>query len=1094
MNCGVKLEIKCSHCGSEFPEKALFCIKCGKRLVAKAATADVSQEDVAPEAERRQLTVMFCDLVDFTPLSEQLDPEDLREVVRAYQETCSKVIRRFEGHIAQHLGDGLVVYFGYPQAHEDDARRAAQTGLGIVEAIIRLNPGLKKQWGIELSVRVGIHTGLVVAGEVGDGVTRERLAMGETPNIAARLQSGAGINCVVVSAATYRLIEGFFSCRHMDAIVLKGFSQPMDFYQVHQESAARSRLDTVAPEELTPLVGREQEIGMLFERWEQVLEGRGQVVLVGGEAGIGKSRLVQVMKEHVAENPQAWLTPCQCSAYHRNSAFYPLIDVLERVVLQYHRGDDETEKMKRLEGFLVQYGFQLPEIVPVFANLLSVPLGEKYSPSSLSPERQKQQFFQSLLRVLLEIAAQQPLLLVMEDLHWADHTTLEFLDLLVEQIPTVRILALLTFRPEYNPPWSNRAYLTTITLHRLHQKQAKSMVQHVLGGKALPDIVFEQILSKTDGVPLFVEELTKMVLESGLLREKEKHYELTGSLPPLAIPATLQDSLMARLDRLASIKEVIQLSAVIGREVAYDMLQAVSHLSEETLNKGLNDLIKAELFYQRGVLPQATYTFKHALIQETAYKSLLRSTRQQYHLRIAEVLVKEFPETVAAQPELIAHHFIEAGLAEQAIAYCQQAGQLAVERSAPGEAIVHLSKGLELLEKLPVTSERDQQELNLQMALGTALIVSRGYTVPNVEKAYRRALKLCQGIGTSPQIAPLLYALGRHYYLFRAEYQTTHKIGEQLDSLAREQNDASISIMAHTVMGSASYWVGKFSVTRKHLEQGQTLFDGFGQNSHDFRYAQDIRIVCYAYKVWSLWHLGYSKLALKALREMESLSDMLSHPPSTALFIVVACRLHYFRRETRKTQEYAEALLTFSTEQGFAQWIPYGTIFQGWALIERGCGEKIIEQMRQALSDWQTIGIELAHPFFRGCIAEGCQKAGLIEKGLEEIDEAFKKVEQLGERENEPRLHRLKGELILAQKDVDTQQAENCFLNAQAIAREQKAKLPELQAAMSLCRLWLVKSKKEEARCLLSEIYGWFTEGFETADLKDAKTLLKKLS
>ncbi|MCP4257774.1 MAG: AAA family ATPase [Planctomycetes bacterium] len=1094
MKCGAKLERKCFHCGTEFPEEALFCMKCGKRLVAEAAPADELQEDVAPEAERRHLTVMFCDMVDSTPLSEKLDPEDLRNVVRAYQETCGKVIRRFEGHIAQHLGDGLLVYFGYPQAHEDDAQRAARAGLGIVEAITRLNPSFHERWGVELAVRVGIHTGLVVAGEVGDGATREHLAMGETPNIAARLQGEANHNSVVVSAATYRLIEGFFACRHLNALVLKGLSRPMDVYQVHQESAARSRLETVAPEELTPLVGREQEIGLLLERWEQAEDGQGQVVLLGGEAGIGKSRLVQMLKEHVAQNPQAWLTPCQCSAYHPNSAFYPIIDLLERVVLQYQKGDDETEKMRRLEGFLVQYGFHLPEIVPVFANLLTVPLGDKYTPSSLSPERQKQQFFQTLIRVLLEIAARQPLLIVMEDLHWADPTTLEFLNLLVDQVPTTRIFALFTFRPEYSPPWSSRAYLTTISLHRLPRKQAANMVQHVVGGKALPDEVIEQVVSKTDGVPLFVEELTKMVRDSGLLIEKEERYELSSPLPPLAIPATLQGSLMARLDRLSSIKEVVQLGATLGREITYEMLRAVSHLEEETLYQGLKELVEAELIYQRGIPPQATYTFKHALIQETAYQSLLRSTRQQYHQRIAEELVRGFPETVAAQPELVAHHFIEAGLVEQAIPYCQQAGQFAVERSANEEAIVHLSRGLELLEQLPVTLGRDQQELSLQMTLGTALIVSKGYTVPKVERTYRRALELCREIGATPQVPPLLYALGRHYYLFRAEYQTTHEIGEQLHSMAQKENDPSILMMAHTVIGSVSYWFGKFAATREHVEQGLALFDSCGQEACDFRYAQDIRIVCLAYRVWSLWHLGHPDLALKALSEMESLSHELSHPPSTALFMVVACWLHYFRREARKAQEHAEALLAFSVEQGFAQWMPYGSLFQGWALVENGEGESKIDQMCQALNEWQAIGIELAHPVFQGFIAEACIKVGHIGKGLEEVDEALKKVEQIGERKNEARLHRLKGELILIQRDSNNQQAENCFLKALEIAREQGAKLPELQAAMSLSRLWKTQGKKEEARHLLSGIYGWFTEGFDTADLKDAKALLEELS
>jgi len=1018
----------------------------------------------------------------------------LRKVVRTFQKTCGKIIRRFEGHVAQHLGDGLLVYFGYPQAHEDDAQRAARAGLGIVEAINRLNPGFQEQWAVELAMRVGIHTGLVVAGEVGDFDTHERLAVGETPNIAARLQGEAAANCVVISATTYRLIEGFFACRYLGAFALKGLSQPIDVYQVNQESAARSRLDAIGPEELTPLVGREQEIGLLFERWEQVEDGLGQVVLLSGEAGIGKSRLVQALKEHVAQDKQAWLTPCQCSAYHRDSAFFPLIDVLERVVLQYQRGDDQAEKLNRLEGFLVQYGFDLPEIVPLFANLLSVSLGDKYTPSPLPPERQKQQFFQTLLSVLLRISERQPLLLVMEDLHWSDPTTLEFLDLLVDQVPTARILALFTFRPEFKPQWSGRAYLTQITLHRLPQKQVKHMVKHVIGEKALPDDVIVQIVNKTDGVPLFVEELTKMVRESGLLREKNDSYELNGPLPPLAIPATLQDSLMARLDRLASIKELIQLSSTMGREIDYEIIRAVSDLDEVTLNQGLRELVKAELFYQRGIPPQVTYTFKHALIQEAAYKSLLRSTRQQYHQRIASVMVKEFSDTEAKQPEIIAHHYIEAGLPQMAIPYCQQAGQLAIERSATKQAIIHLNRGLELLKQLAETPERDHQELNLQMALGTALIVAKGYTVPEVEGAYRRALNLCQKIGATPRISPLLYALGRHYYLFKAEYQTTFKIGEQLDTLAKEQNDAAISMMAHTVMGSASYWMGKFSEARDHIEQVPVFFEGSGQDAPDFRYAQDIRFVCYIYKVWSLWRLGYPELALNALREMEILSNSLSHPPSTALFLVAACRLYCLLREPQKTQEYAEALLTFSTEHGFAQWITAGTIFQGWALVESKGGESKIEQIRKGLNGWQAIGIELAHPFFRGLIAEGCIKVGLIEKGLEEINAALQKVEQSGEPESESTLHQLKGELILMQRNMDKKMAEGCFLKALEIAREQRAKLPELQVTVSLCRLWQAQGRKEEARRLLSEIYNWFTEGFETADLKDAEALFKDLS
>ena len=1095
MKCGAKIERKCSHCGTEFPEDAIFCMKCGNKLVSQAGPIiDESQEEIASEAERRQLTVMFCDLVDSTPLSERLDPEDLREVVRAYQDICGKIIGRFEGNIAQYLGDGLLVYFGYPQAHEDDAQRAARTGLGIVEAITRLNPRLNEKWGVELAVRIGIHTGLVVAGEMGYGNSRERLAMGETPNIAARLQNEADPNTVVISAATYRLIEGFFACKELDTLVLKGFSKPVDVCQLCQESSARSRLDTVVSIGSTPLVGRDPEIGILFERWEQTQEGMGQLVLLSGEAGVGKSRLVQAMKEHVAQDPQAWLTPCQCSPYHRNSAFYPVLDMLERVVLQLERGDDLAKKLSRLEGFLVQYAIPQSEMVPLFADLLSIPLDDKYTPSKLSPERQKQLIFQTILGVILEIADRQPLLLVMEDLHWADPTTLEFLNLLVDQIPMTRVFALFTFRPDFSPPWSGRSHLTNLTLSRLTRKQVAIMIQHVAEGKFLPAVVLEQIVKKTDGIPLFVEELTKMVLESGLLREKGDGYELAGPLPPLAIPATLQDSLTARLDRLASAKEIAQLSAILGRELTYEMLQAVSSQDENTLQQGLSKLVKAELLYQRGIPPKATYTFKHALIQETAYFSLLKGTRQQYHQRIAGKLVGEFAETVATKPELVAHHYTEAGLGEQAVPFWKQAGQRAVERSANEEAIAHLTRGLDLIKELPGSSERDQQELALQMALGSALIVSRGYAVAEVEQTYSKALELCQQIGDTPEVVPVLFALGRYYYAFRAEFQIARDLGERLLELAQDKNNAAALMMAHTVLGTTSFWTGQFVATRKHFEQALALFDGGMHRDKDFRYAQDIRIVCLCYRVWTLMHLGYPKQAVEALQDMEALSDELLHPPSTALFQVTGCFLHYWRRDVQKTQEGADSLLANSAKYGFAQWMPFGTILMSWSQVQNGAGEVEIEQMRQAIIDWQAYGNELILPTFQGVLTDAYLTAGIVEKGLEVVDEALAKVDRSEERQEEARLYWSKGKLLLIQPNPDEQQAEACFEKAVEIARQQGAKYQELQAVMSLSRLRQAQGRKEEARRPLSGVYSWFTEGFDTKGMIEAKALLDELS
>ncbi|HEX2185917.1 MAG TPA: adenylate/guanylate cyclase domain-containing protein, partial [Chloroflexota bacterium] len=598
--------------------------------------------------------MLFCDLVDSTALASQLDPEEWREVVRAYQDTCAKVIARYDGHVAQYLGDGLLVYFGYPRAHEDDAQRAVRAGLGMVEAMGQLNARLAQERGVQLTVRLGIHTGLVVVGDVGGGARQEQLALGETPNLAARLQGIAAPNTLVISAATFQLLGGFFACQPLGTPPLKGLTQPLAVYRVLYESMARSRLEAAGRTGWTPLVGREQEIGVLLERWAQVKDGLGQVVLLSGEAGIGKSRLVQVLTEQVAAEPRAWHTPCQCSPYHQHTALYPLIDLLERVVLCFDREESPQQKVGKLEGFVVQYGLPLAEAVPLLAALLSLPLPADYAPVTGSLEQHKQQTLHVLLTIILRIAAQQPVLFVMEDLHWVDPSTLELLSLLVDQGPTARILALFTCRPDFTPPWTGRAHLTQVTVNRLPRRQAVEVIRQVAHGKLLPPEVVEQIVAKTDGVPLFVEELTKMVLEAGLLQERDERYALAGPLHPLAIPATLHDSLMARLDRLAAVKALAQLGATLGREFSYALLRAVAPWDEATVHRGLHQLVAVEFLYQRGLPPQATYVFKHALIQEAAYQSLLRSTRQQYHQHIAQVVEVRFPELGATQPELLA--------------------------------------------------------------------------------------------------------------------------------------------------------------------------------------------------------------------------------------------------------------------------------------------------------------------------------------------------------------------------------------------------------------------------------------------------------
>jgi TOMM system kinase/cyclase fusion protein len=1056
------------------------------------------QADVTPttpqssDAERRQLTVLFCDLVDSTVLASQLDPEDLREVVRAYQETCAKVVARFDGHIAQYLGDGLLVYFGYPRAHEDDAQRAVRAGLGIIEALGQLNTRLTQERGVHLAMRLGIHTGLVVVGDVGGSTRQEQLALGETPNLAARLQGIAAPNTLVISATTFQLLGGFFACQPLGSPLLKGQAQPLAVYRVLYESMARSRLEAAGSTGWTPLVGREQEVGLLRERWAQVKEGVGQVVLLSGEAGIGKSRLVQVLKEQVATEPQAWLTPCQCSPYHQHSALYPMIDLLERVALRFEREESPPQKLRKLEGFLVQYGLPLAETVPLLAVLLSLPLTADYVPLVLAPEQQKRQTLHALLTILLRIATQQPMLFVMEDLHWVDPTTIEFLTLLVDQGPTARILALWTFRPDFSPPWTGRAHLTQLTLPRLPRQQATEMTRRVAHGKALPAEVVEQVVAKTDGVPLFVEELTKMVLESGLLQERDDRYELTGPLLPLAIPATLHDSLMARLDRLATVKSLAQLGATLGREFSYDLLQAVAPWDEGSLQRGLHQLVEAEFVYQRGLPPQATYLFKHALIQDAAYQSLLRSTRQQYHQRIAQVLEAQFPEAAETQPELLAHHCTEAGLVEPAIPYWQRAGQRALQRWAYMEAIAHLRQGLALLTTLPETPARRQQELDLQVALGLALVATKGNAVPDAERAYTRARELCQKIGNTPQLFPVLRGL-LLYYQARGQTQTAYRLGEQLLSLAQSQPEPAPLLLAHFMLGMVLFLRGESAAAHTHHTQALAVYNPQEHRPLALCYGPDLGVLARSYLAWELWQLGYPDQARHHSQAALTLAHEVSHPQTLAYSLVWSAILHQHRREAPAAHEQAEAATTLATEQGFAYWLARGTVLHGWALAMQGQAEQGIAEMRQGLTADLATGAKVMQPYYLGLLAEAYGEGGHPEEGLPLLAEALAVMDSTELRYYGAELYRLKGALLLRQAVPDASQAEACFHQALDVARAQQARSLELRAAMSLARLWQQQDKHQDARDLIAPVYDWFTEGFDTADLQEAKALLKAL-
>jgi len=770
--------------------------------------------------------------------------------------------------------------------------------------------------------------------------------------------------------------------------------------------------------------------------------------------------------------------------------------------MRFEAHETADEKVGKLEHALRQYRPPLEESVPLFAPLLALPVpAHTYPLLNLSPQRQRQKTLETIGAILLELAEQQPVLFIVEDLHWTDPTTLELLNLVIEQTPTASMLVLLTCRPHFQPAWHHRSYITEMTLNHLSHAQVEQIVTDMTNGKTFPAEVLQQIIAKTDGVPLFVEEITKAILESGQLKVVDEHYELTGSLSTFTIPATLQDSLMARLDRLVTAKAVAQYAAVIGRQFPYNLLQAVSQLDEAMLQHELGRLVEAEIVFQRGVPPQATYIFKHALIQDTAYQSLLRSTRQQYHQRIALVLEAQFPAIVDQQPELLAHHYTEAGLLPQAIPYWQRAGQRAIQRSAHLEAIGHLAKGLEILATLPDTPERAQQELVMQITLGPVLLVTKGYAAPEVLQAYARARELCQQVGESTQFFLVLRGLWS-FYLHRVELQTARELGEQLLTLAQHIGDPALLLEAHHALGSTCNYLGEFAAAQAHFAQEMALYDRQRHSTQAFRYGQDSGVHGRSYAALTLWWLGYPDQALQRSHEALTLARELAHPFSVGYALTFAAWLHHFRREGRLTQEQAEAAIAFGAEQRFMLFVVMGRIFRGWALAERyaepGAGQRHVEegmaQIREGLAAWHAMGSEVFQPYGLALLAEASAKMGQPEAGLTLLAEALAVVNPRGERRWEAEIHRLKGELLMAGSAEHHVEAETCFQHALDVARHQEAKSLELRAAMSLARLWQQQGKRAEAYELLAPVYGWFTEGFDTTDLQEAKALLEALA
>jgi class 3 adenylate cyclase/predicted ATPase len=1043
--------------------------------------------DRRTEAERRQLTVLFCDLVGSTALAARLDPEEMGRVIRAYQGCCTEAVERWGGHVAKYMGDGVLAYFGWPQAHEDEAERAVRAGLAILNALV----GLETPAGKPLAARIGIATGLVMVGElVGEGAAQEEAVVGETPNLAARLQALAAPGSVVIAASTRRLVGGLFDLCNLGPKRLKGFAEPLEAFRVEGEGRAEGRFEALHGERLTPLVGRKHELGILLERWAWAKDGDGQGVLLSGEPGIGKSRLTRSLIERLDE-PYTRLR-YYCSPYHTNSALYPVMDQLERAAGLL--ADDAADtRLDKLEAVLAEATEDLADITPLIAALLSIPAEPRYPAVNLTPEAQKARTFDTLLGQVVGLAGQRPVLMVLEDVQWIDPTTSELFGLVIDRIQDLPVLLLMTFRPEFTPPWSGYAHVTSLSLSRLGQRQGAQMVERLTGGKPLPAEVLQQILLKTDGVPLFVEELTKTVLESGLVADGGDRYELSGPLPPLAIPTTLHDSLMARLDRLAPVKEVAQTAAVIGRAFSYELLAAVAPMSANQLGDAVEQLVNAELVFRRGTAPEATYTFKHALVQDAAYQSLLKSKRQQLHARVAEALEQEFPEVGDTQPEVLARHFTDGGLGERALPYWRRAGELAAGRSANVEAIAHLSSGLELIGTLPNAVEHLDEELTLCLAIGGPLIATKGYAAPAVERTYSRAWALCDQLGQSAELFPVLRGLW-HCYFVRGELERAYDLAERLVVLAEEDGTALRRALARRARGATLFCLGRFADTTAAVNEGIAIDDTVAtweDAAHLVLYTERAGVACRLYSAWSLWFLGFPDRALERVEAGLALSQRLAHVHSVAFALTWAAFLHNFRREFAAAQRRAEAGIALASEHLLPQRLAQATMCRGFALVGLGQQAEGIAQLRTGLAAWNGVGAHLLDTQWLGFTAEAHVLSGQFDDAVTALDRAAEIGAATGDCHYQAELYRLRG-VVLAESGEHAE-AVSWFHRAIDTARSQQAKSLELRAATSLARLWAAQGKRAEARDLLAPIYGWFTEGFDTADLKDARALLGEL-